>query len=318
MTISEFIEIAVPSSLIRIASRGSPLALAQANMVRDRLAAAHGIEPQAIEIRIIRTSGDVIQDRPLAEVGGKGLFTKEIEEVLLRDDADLAVHSAKDMQTQLPPGLVIAGCLRREDARDVLVSPTARRIADLAPGARVGTSSLRRAALVRRLRRDVEVVPLRGNVETRLRKLDEGVADATLLALAGLRRLGLESVASAILDPSEFVPACGQGVIAIETRADDTRTRELVAKLDDAETTTALIAERAFLAELDGSCKTPIAGHAQLVGGELRFHGLIVKPDGSAAYETVRTGVARDSRALGADAGQELKRKAGADFFVLQ
>ncbi len=228
------------------------------------------------------------------------------------------MHSAKDMQTQLPPGLAIAGCLPREDPRDVLVSPTVRRIADLAPGARIGTSSLRRAALVRRLRRGVEVVPLRGNVDTRLRKLNEGIADATLLALAGLRRLGLESVASAILDPNEFVPACGQGVIAIETLADDSRTRELVAKLDDAEATTALIAERAFLGELDGSCKTPIAGHAQLVGGELRFHGLIVKPDGSAAYETVRTGLAQDSRALGADAGQELKRKAGADFFMLQ
>ena len=308
----------LPSASIRIASRGSPLALAQARMVRDKLAGAHGIDPQAIEIRVVRTSGDVIQDRPLSEVGGKGLFTKEIEEALLRDEADLAVHSAKDMQTQLPPGLIITACLPREDPRDVLVSRTAQRIADLAPGARIGTSSQRRAALVRRLRRDIDVVPLRGNVQTRLRKLDEGVADATLLALAGLRRLGLESAASAILDPNEFVPACGQGVIAIETLADDSRTRELVAKLDDAEATTALIAERAFLAELDGSCKTPIAGHAQLIGGELRFHGLIVKPDGSAAYETVRTGLAQDSCALGADAGQELKRKAGADFFRLQ
>ena len=287
-------------------------------MVRDQLAGAHGIDRQAIEIRVVRTSGDVIQDRPLSEVGGKGLFTKAIEEALLRHEADLAVHSAKDMQTQLPPGLIIAACLPREDPRDVLVSRTAQRIADLAPGARIGTSSLRRAALVRRLRRDIDVVPLRGNVEMRLRKLDEGLADATLLALAGLRRLNLESAASAILDPNEFVPACGQGVIAIETLADDARTRELVAKLDDAEATTALIAERAFLGELDGSCKTPIAGHAQLVAGELRFHGLIVKPDGSAAYETVRTGLAQDSRALGADAGQELKGKAGADFFRLQ
>jgi hydroxymethylbilane synthase len=176
-------------------------------MVRDRLAAAHGIEPQAIDIRIVRTSGDVIQDRPLSEVGGKGLFTKEIEEALLRHEADLAVHSAKDMQTQLPPGLIIAGCLPREDPRDVLVSRTDQRIADLPSGARIGTSSLRRAALVRRLRPDIAVVPLRGNVETRLRKLDDGVADATLLALAGLRRLGLDSVASAILDPTEFVPA---------------------------------------------------------------------------------------------------------------
>jgi hydroxymethylbilane synthase len=306
------------SASIRIASRGSPLALAQARMVRDHLAAAHGIDPQAIEIRVIRTSGDVIQDRPLAEVGGKGLFTKEIEEALLRHEADLAVHSAKDMQTQLPPGLIIAGCLPREDPRDVLVSCTARRIADLPPHARIGTSSLRRAALVRRLRRDIDVVPLRGNVETRLRKLDEGVADATLLALAGLRRLGLESVAFAVLDPSEFVPAVGQGVIAIETRTDDVQTRELIAKIDDADAATALTAERAFLAELDGSCKTPIAGQARLVDGELRFHGLIVKPDGSAAYEAVRNGPAQDAQRLGADAGRELKHKAGPDFFVVQ
>jgi hydroxymethylbilane synthase len=260
----------------------------------------------------------VIQDRPLSEVGGKGLFTKEIEEALLRREADLAVHSAKDMQTQLPPGLIIAGCLPREDPRDVLVSRTDRRIADLPSGARIGTSSLRRAALVRRLRPDIAVVPLRGNVETRLRKLDEGVADATLLALAGLRRLGLESVASVVLDPNEFVPAVGQGVIAIETRADDARVRELVAKIDDPEAATALIAERAFLTELDGSCKTPIAGHARLVDGELRFHGLIVKPDGSCAYEAVRNGPAHDAQRLGADAGRELKHKAGPDFFLPQ
>jgi hydroxymethylbilane synthase len=306
------------SASIRIASRGSPLALAQARMVRDQLAAAHGIDPQAIEIRVIRTSGDVIQDRPLSEVGGKGLFTKEIEAALLRHEADLAVHSAKDMQTQLPSGLIIAACLPREDPRDVLVSRTARSIADLALGARIGTSSLRRAALMRRLRRDIAVVPLRGNVETRLRKLDEGVADATLLALAGLRRLGLESVASHVLDPNEFVPAVGQGVIAIETRADDVRVRDLVAKIDDADATIALSAERAFLAELDGSCKTPIAGHARLVDSELRFQGLIVKPDGSCAYEAVRNGPVQDAQRLGADAGRELKHKAGPDFFVVQ
>ncbi len=306
------------SASIRIASRGSPLALAQAHVVRDQLAAAHGIDPQAIEIRVVRTSGDVIQDRPLSEVGGKGLFTKEIEDALLRHEADLAVHSAKDMQTQLPPGLIIAACLPREDPRDVLVSRTSQRIADLPSGARIGTSSLRRAALMRRLRRDVVVVPLRGNVETRLRKLDEGVADATLLALAGLRRLGLASVASAVLDPNEFVPAVGQGVIAIETRADDKRVRELVAKINDADAATALSAERAFLAELDGSCKTPIAGHARLIDGELRFHGLIVKPDGSCAYESVRNGPVRDAQRLGADAGRELKHKAGPDFFVVQ
>ena len=211
----------MPSAFTRIGSRGSPLALAQARAVRDRMAVAHNVAPDAIEIRVIRTSGDAIQDRPLAEVGGKGLFTKEIEEALLRNEVDLAVHSAKDMATQLPPGLAIAACLPREDPRDTFVSRVARTLAELPPGARVGTGSLRRTALLRRLRNDLVIVPMRGNVETRLRKLGEGEADATILALAGLRRLGLEDAATMILDVEAFPPAVGQGVIAIETRADD-------------------------------------------------------------------------------------------------
>ena len=307
----------MPSAFARIGSRGSPLALAQARAVRVRMASAHGVAPDAIEIRVIRTSGDAIQDRPLAEIGGKGLFTKEIEEALLRNEVDLAVHSAKDMATQLPPGLAIAACLPREDPRDVFVSRVAETLAELAAGARVGTGSLRRAALVRRLRPDLVTVPLRGNVETRLRKLDEGVADATILALAGLRRLGLDNAATAILDVEMFPPAVGQGVIAIEARADDDQSRALVEAINDADAAIALACERAFLAVLDGSCKTPIAGYARLAGGRVQFSGLIVKPDGSAALTVSRTGPARDAAMLGADAGRELKAKAGAAFFAL-
>jgi hydroxymethylbilane synthase len=304
------------SVFARIGSRGSPLALVQAGAVRERLASAHAVAPEAIEIRVIRTSGDAIQDRPLAEAGGKGLFTKEIELALLAGEVDLAVHSAKDMQTALPAGLCIAACLAREDARDVLVSRTATSLADLRKGARVGTASLRRAALLRRLRRDLDVIPLRGNVETRLRKLDEGVADATVLALAGLRRLGLEHKATAVLALDEFLPAVGQGVIAIEARVDDEKTRTLLAAISDPGTVTALTAERAFLAVLDGSCRTPIAGHARLVAGEIRFSGLIVKPDGSAAFAAARNGPMREAGTLGADAGRELRAKGGPDFFA--
>ena len=307
----------MPSAFARIGSRGSPLALAQARAVREQMASAHGVAPDAIEIRVIRTSGDAIQDRPLAEIGGKGLFTKEIEEALLRNEVDLAVHSAKDMATQLPAGLAIAACLPREDPRDVFVSRVAETLAELAAGARVGTGSLRRAALVRRLRPDLVTVPLRGNVETRLRKLGEGVADATILALAGLRRLGLDNAATAILDVEMFPPAVGQGVIAIEARADDDQSRALVEAINDADAAIALACERAFLAVLDGSCKTPIAGYARLAGGRVQFSGLIVKPDGSAALTVSRTGPARDAAMLGADAGRELKAKAGAAFFAL-
>ena len=307
----------MPSAFARIGSRGSPLALAQARAVRERMASAHAVAPDAIEIRVIRTSGDAIQDRPLAEIGGKGLFTKEIEEALLRNEVDLAVHSAKDMATQLPAGLAIAACLPREDPRDVFVSRVAETLAELAAGARIGTGSLRRAALVRRLRPDLVTVPLRGNVETRLRKLGEGVADATILALAGLRRLGLDNAATAILDVEMFPPAVGQGVIAIEARADDDQSRALVEAINDADAAIALACERAFLAVLDGSCKTPIAGYARLAGGRVQFSGLIVKPDGSAALTVSRAGPVRDAAMLGADAGRELKAKAGAAFFAL-
>jgi hydroxymethylbilane synthase len=302
--------------VLRIGSRGSPLALAQANEVKNRLVAAAGLDRARIEITPIRTTGDAIQDRPLAEAGGKGLFTKEIEQALIAGAIDMAVHSAKDMPTVLPAGLVLAGFLPREDARDAFISRKAESLRGLPQGASVGTASVRRQAMVKRFRPDLEVVTLRGNVETRLRKLDAGAADATLLAVAGLKRLGLLSAATAILEIDEFLPAVGQGAIAIETRADDAATRALVATIDDPDTATALIAERAFLAVLDGSCRTPIGGHATVNGGTLRFRGMIVKPDGSAAFEIVREGRPADAAALGADGASELKRLASADFFA--
>jgi hydroxymethylbilane synthase len=302
--------------VLRIGSRGSPLALVQAREVQSRIAAATGVEAARIEIKVIRTTGDIVQDRPLAEAGGKGLFTKEIEEALLGGSIDLAVHSSKDLPTILPAGLMLAGFPPREDARDAFISRKAATLRALPPGAVVGTASPRRQALVKMQRPDIAAVMLRGNVETRLRKLDAGEVDATLLAVAGLKRLGLLSAATAILDPDAFVPAVGQGAIGIETRADDAKTRALVEAIDDADTAAALAAERAFLAVLDGSCRTPIGGHATIAGGTLRFRGIIVKPDGSEAFEVSREGRRETAAELGADAGRELRDRAGADFFI--
>jgi hydroxymethylbilane synthase len=306
---------ATRSSLV-IGTRGSPLALAQANQVRDRLAAAHALDADAITLEVIRTTGDRIHDRPLTEAGGKGLFTKEIEEALIAGAIDLAVHSAKDMPTILPPGLRIAGVLEREDARDVFISRKAKTLGELPRGARVGTASLRRQALVKQLRPDLIVVPMRGNVETRLRKLDAGEVDATVLALAGLKRLGLTDAATAVLPVEEFLPAVGQGIIAIEARGDDERMLDLVLAISHAATAAALTAERAFLAVLEGSCRTPIAGYAAVAGGQLAFRGLIAKPDGSEVIETQRHGAVTAAVRLGAEAGRELKQRAGADFFA--
>ena len=302
------------ASVLRIGSRGSPLALAQAREVRDRLVAA-GVDPGRIEIVVIRTTGDACR-RPLADAGGKGLFTKEIEEALLAGRIDLAVHSSKDLPTVLPQGLVLAGFLPREDPRDAFISRKAKTLARASAGAVIGTASPRRAALVKRMRPDFKVVTLRGNVETRLRKLEAGEMDATLLAVAGLKRLGLLSAATSILEPEEFLPAVGQGAIGMETRADDEATRSLVAAINDADTATALAAERAFLDVLDGSCRTPIGGHASVAGGRLRFRGIIVKPDGSEALEVAREGDREQAAELGADAGRELRQRASDDFFV--
>jgi len=306
---------ATSAQLLRIGTRGSPLALAQAYTVRDRLAAAHGCSADAIAIRIIKTTGDQILDRPLSEAGGKGLFTKEIEEALLAHDIDIAVHSSKDMPTLLPHGLALVAYLEREDVRDVFISRKAATLADLPHGARVGSASLRRQALVKRMRPDLRVETFRGNVQTRLRKLDEGEADATMLALAGLKRLGLEREATAILPLDEFPPAIGQGAIGIEARIDDTRTLDLLAPIAHRDTRIALETERAFLAALDGSCRTPIAGHAMVDGDALRFQGMILRPDGSEVLETARQGAVTDAERLGADAGRELKARGGPDFF---
>jgi hydroxymethylbilane synthase len=304
------------ASVLRIGSRGSPLALIQARAVQSGLAAAAGLDARRIEIVAIRTTGDAVQDRPLAEAGGKGLFTKEIEQALIAGKIDLAVHSSKDIPTILPAGLLLAGFLPREDPRDAFISRKAKTLRELGPGAVVGTASPRREALVKRLRPDLKVVTLRGNVETRLAKLDAGEVDATILAVAGLKRLGLLAEATAILDPDEFLPAVGQGAIGIETRADDANTRALVAKVDDPDTAIALAAERAFLAVLDGSCRTPIGGHAEVSGGKIRFRGVIVKSDGSEAFEVAREGRREAAAEIGADAGRELRQRASADFFV--
>jgi len=300
---------------LRIGSRGSPLALVQARTVRARLVVALGLNEAAIKLVIIRTSGDAIQDRPLADVGGKGLFTKEIEEALLDGRIDLAVHSAKDMPTVLPAGLMLAACLEREDPRDVFISRKAGSLAELPQGATLGTASLRRQAIAKRARGDLRVVPLRGNVETRLRKLADGEVDATILALAGMKRLGLTQHATKIMSVDEFLPAVGQGAIGIEAREDDTRTREILARIDYADTSIALACERAFLAVLDGSCKTPIGGHATLAGDVLQFRGLIARPDGAAAHEITGSGRRKDAIMIGGEAGRELKEQAGPGFF---
>jgi hydroxymethylbilane synthase len=300
---------------LRIGTRGSPLAMVQARTVRSRLAAATGVKEDTIELVVIRTTGDIIQDRTLAEEGGKGLFTKEIEEALLGQRIDLAVHSAKDMPTILPEGLILAACLEREDPRDVFISRKARTLADLPRSASLGTTSPRRQAIAKRIRPDLAIVPLRGNVETRLRKLDNGDVDATLLALAGLKRLGLAEHATNIMSAEEFLPAVGQGAIGIEVRANNSRLRDILAHIDHADTSTAVACERAFLAALDGSCKTPIAGHATISGNAVQFRGLIARPDGTAAHDISGTGNRKDATMIGADAGREIKHRAGPSFF---
>ncbi len=301
---------------LRIGTRGSPLALWQAYEVRRLLAAEHGLAEDAIAIKVIKTSGDRIQDRPLSEVGGKGLFTKEIEEALLEGSIDLAVHSMKDVATVLPDGLVIPCLLPREDPRDALISNLAGSLAGLPNGAVVGTSSLRRQSQVRHARPDLKVVSLRGNVDTRLRKIAEGEADATLLALAGLKRLGLESRAVAILSTDEMLPAVAQGAIGIEVRQADDATCKLLEPLHHADTGTCVAAERAFLERLDGSCRTPIAALAELTGSTLAFRGRIYATDGSVSHGAERTGAAADASRMGREAAEEVLAAAGDGFLI--
>ncbi len=296
---------------LKIGTRGSPLALYQANETRERLMAAHGLSEADIEIVVITTTGDRVRDRPLSEIGGKGLFTKEIEEALFARDIHLAVHSMKDMPARLPDGLTIAALLPREDVRDAFLSPVAGSIQALAQAATVGSSSVRRAAQLKRLRPDLNVIQFRGNVETRLRKLEEGVAQATFLAAAGLKRLGLAGKITSLVPTDVMLPAVAQGCIGIETREDDSATRALLAPLNHAASAVAVTCERAFLAALDGSCRTPLAGHATVTAGQISFRGHALTHDGVHCFETTRTGAAADAERLGREAGEQVKAEGG-------
>jgi len=299
----------------RIGTRGSPLALAQAAETRARLMLAHGLPEDAFEIVVLSTKGDRITDRSLSEIGGKGLFTAELEAQLLSAELDFAVHSSKDMATILPEGLEITAYLPREDMRDAFVSHMAPRLAEMPVGAMVGTASLRRQALVRKLRPDLQVKVFRGLVDTRLRKLSEGDADATLLAYAGLKRLGKPEVATEILDPEIFPPAPAQGAICVEARKGDAAIAELLGPVNHAETFSAVTCERAFLEVLDGSCRTPIAGYALVEGDRLRFSGMILTPDGRTFHSVAGEGLVRDAYEIGRRAGHDIRNRAGTSFF---
>ncbi|MBL8592940.1 MAG: hydroxymethylbilane synthase [Devosia sp.] len=299
---------------LRIGTRGSMLALAQARLTQRLLAEAHGIDPERIEIRVITTSGDKLTDRPLSEAGGKGLFSREIEAALAAGEVDLGVHSSKDLASYLPDGMVLAAFLEREDVRDAFVSLHYAGVDALPQGAKLGSSSIRRAAQMLRLRPDLEVVQFRGNVDTRLQKLEAGVADATLLAVAGLNRLGKENKITAYLDPLEFLPAPAQGAIGIEIREADRRTAELVAVLNHAPTATTIAAERALLATLDGSCRTPIGAFTELNGVSCRLTAEILSPDGREFYRGSVEGKAADAAKLGTQLGATLLEQAGPEF----
>ncbi|MGB5557978.1 MAG: hydroxymethylbilane synthase [Paracoccaceae bacterium] len=300
---------------LKIGTRGSPLALAQAHEVRRRLMAAFGLPDEAFEIVVISTTGDRVQDRPLKELGGKGLFTREIENDLLFNAIDIAVHSMKDMPVLQPGGLVIDCFLPREDPRDAFVSLSAGGLADLPEGSVVGTSSLRRRAQLLNRRPDLQVVEFRGNVQTRLKKLEAGVAVATFLAMAGLNRLHLADVPHAPIDEDQMLPAVAQGAIGIERRADDARAADLLEAIHDVPTGQRLAAERAFLTALDGSCQTPIAGLAELDTGRLRLRGEILRTDGSEALHDDQTGPIEDGAEVGRAMAKRLLARAGEGFF---
>ncbi len=304
-----------PDRPLRIGTRGSPLALAQAHETKIRLMAAHGLPDGAFVIVPIKTTGDRVQDRPLSELGGKGLFTREIEDALTAGEIDIAVHSMKDMPTEQPEGLGLTCYLPREDVRDAFVCLGGGGLADLAPGAVVGTSSLRRRAQLRHRRPDLTVVEFRGNVQTRLRKLSEGVAEATFLAMAGLRRLGLSDLARAPISPDDMLPAIAQGAIGVEQRLGDDRVSALLSRVNDPDTAHRMRAERALLAGLDGSCQTPIAGLATLAEGQIRLRGEILRPDGSECLAGEVSGTVSEAEALGAALAAELLGRAGPDFF---
>ncbi|MCR9257917.1 MAG: hydroxymethylbilane synthase [Alphaproteobacteria bacterium] len=303
---------------VKLGTRGSKLALAQAYAVRDTLQAAvpELREEGAVEIVIVSTTGDQILDKPLTEIGGKGLFVKEIEEALYDGRIDAAVHSMKDVPTFLPDGLTLTAVMEREDPRDAFVSSKYTRLGAMPRGAVLGTSSVRRAALIKAQRPDLEIVQFRGNVQTRLKKLEDGVADATLLAMAGLRRLGMEHVATQPLAPEEMLPAVAQGAVGIEIREADTGLAELFQHINHGETWRRVIAERAMLAVLDGSCKTPICAYAEIDGAGMRVRGQVVALDGSQSWSDEEAGPVADAEALGARVGERLRSAAGEDFFA--
>ena len=308
-----------PASPLKIGTRGSPLALAQAYETRSRLGAAFDLPEEAFEIVVIKTTGDdrvlIDADRPLKEIGNKGLFTKEIEEALLGGSIDIAVHSMKDMPVLQPEGLLLDTYLPREDVRDAFVSPSLTSLHDLAEGAVVGTSSLRRRAQLLNRRPDLKVVEFRGNVQTRLKKLGDGVAECTFLAMAGLNRLNMENVPATAISENDMLPAVAQGAIGIERRSDDSRVAEMLAAIHDRETGQRLNAERAFLAALDGSCETPIAGLAELDGGTLRLRGEVLRPDGSESLAEDKSCAIEDGAELGREMAASLLSKAGPGFF---
>ena len=304
-----------PASPLKIGTRGSPLALAQAYETRSRLSQAFDLSEDCFEIIVIKTTGDRILDRPLKEIGGKGLFTKEIEEDLLSGKIDIAVHSMKDMPTLQPDGLILDTYLPREDVRDAFVSLSHDGLADLPEGAKLGSSSLRRRAQLMLKRPDLEVVEFRGNVQTRLKKLEDGVADATFLAAAGLKRLDMAHIAKSFIDTDIMLPAVAQGAIGIERRSNDSATADMLAAIHHTPTGQGLAAERAFLAALDGSCETPIAGLAELDGTTLRLRGEVIRPDGSESVADDQTGAIEDGAEMGRAMARKLLEQGGPNFF---
>jgi len=304
-----------PKSPLRIGTRGSPLALAQAYETRERLSIAFGLSLDSFEIVVIKTTGDKVLNRPLKEIGGKGLFTKEIEEALLKESIDIAVHSMKDMPVQQPDGLILDTFLPREDVRDAFVSRIHKSLADIPQGATVGTSSLRRKAQLMSKRPDLKIVEFRGNVQTRLKKLDDGVAECTFLAVAGLNRLKMEDIITAPISTDEMLPAVAQGAIGIERREKDIKVATMLEAIHNSTTGLLLSAERAFLEALDGSCETPIAGLAEFKNENLRFRGEILKTDGSEVYSDEQVVSKEDATLVGIEMAHKLLSQAGNDFF---
>lgn len=305
------------SNPIVIGTRESPLAMIQTKTVATLLKQTHELlaEDGMLVIDAVKTTGDIVLDRPLSEIGGKGLFTKELDRALMDRQVDIAVHSMKDLETWLPAGMAIGCILPREDPRDAFIGASVKTMDELPVGARVGTASLRRQAQLLAMRPDLDVDVIRGNVQTRLRKLEAGEFDATFLAYAGLIRLGMQNTATQVLGPEIILPACAQGAIGVTCRADDTRTLAFLEKLDHAPTRAAVMCERAMLDALDGSCRTPIAGLAEISGNKINLRGLVAKIDGSEVLRGEQSGMVADAEDIGRATGEDLKSRAGPDFF---